>query len=256
MFVPAKENMLAKLGTFGADIYIIDIEDSILPDDKATALIHTVEKLTAFGDLSKLIVRINSDNAEKELNLLSTFPEIGLMLPKFGSVCQYNEFEEILRKHYVIALVETPLGIVNIKEIASCEWVDGIAFGAEDYTAKANMENNDTYLNFAKSCIVTYSKAYGKRAFDTPSFKLNERKLFENEVRNSVAMGFNGKLLISPKHVAYINEQFENGDIEHMKGIIKQYEEKGEAVVIIDEKVFEKMHIDRMKKVIKENGGL
>lgn len=256
LFIPAKEKMLQKIGTFGADVYIIDLEDSIGSEDKENALERAKRLLSDAASKERIVVRLNADRAEMELSELACFRKIGFMLPKFESPLQYDSLKDQLCSHFVIALVETPMGIVNIREIAACEWVDAIAFGAEDYTAKANMQNEEQYLVYPKGCVVAYAKAYGKMAFDTPSFKLNDRELFEAEVRNSVAMGFDGKLSISPKHIAYINEQFGICDIDLLRRIVCQYESSSEAVMVLDGKVYEKMHIDRMKRIIKENGGM
>ena len=38
LFVPARENMLAKIASSEADAWIIDLEDSILKNEKAAAL--------------------------------------------------------------------------------------------------------------------------------------------------------------------------------------------------------------------------
>ena len=38
-----------------------------------------------------------------------------------------------------------------------------------------------------------------------------------------------------------------------MKSVISRYEADGNAVVVIDGKVFERMHINRFKRIVKEN---
>ena len=41
--------------------------------------------------------------------------------------------------------------------------------------------------------------------------------------------------------------------LDYMKSIISRYEADENAVVVIDDKVYEKMHINRLKKIISEN---
>ena len=60
-------------------------------------------------------------------------------------------------------------------------------------------------------------------------------------------------MAISPKHVSFINETFSSSDLDYMKSVIERYEADGNAVVVIDGKVFERMHINRFKRVIKEH---
>ena len=54
-------------------------------------------------------------------------------------------------------------------------------------------------------------------------------------------------------HVPFINEAFSYNDLDYMKSIISRYEADENAVVVIDDKVYEKMHINRLKKIISEN---
>ncbi len=253
LFVPAKDKMLSKIPSMNADAYIIDLEDSIPEKEKEEALNRVVQYIERETSVSNIIVRINSNHAERELSKLSQYSEIGFMLPKYEKNNPYNMFARYLSDHYTIALIESPNAIVELQDICKVEYINALAFGAEDYTAKVNMENNVDYLLFQKSMLVTYAKANKLQVYDTPSFKLNDEAEFEREVKNAMAIGFDGKMAISPKHVQYINETFNSNDIEYMMSVISRYEADGDAVVVIDGKVYEKMHINRFKKIIKEN---
>lgn len=250
LFVPAKENMLNKVGKLGADAYIIDLEDSIENSKKEEALILVESFLKEYDYENQVFVRLNNERVSIEAPKLHRFNQIGFMLPKFETIKQYNELSAIWQEHKVIALVETPLGIVNIHDTASCKWVDMLAFGAEDYTSATNMENSSELIMFQKGCLLTYAKAYGKYTLDTPSFIIDSEEIFEADVRLSVRMGFDGKLAISPKHVQCINESFLHLHIEEMREIISQYEDAGKAVQVIKGKVYEKMHINLLKRLI------
>lgn len=256
LFVPAKEKMLNKISTLDADAYVVDLEDSIeISEKEATRKILCDFLKNSNLKNIKLFVRVNKDNYIKEIEELDSFHEIGFMLPKFESADDYIQGIDIFKKHENIALVETPKGIINIEKIVSCSWIDAIAFGAEDYTATMNMKNTTKNLIFPKAMLITYGKAYNKKVIDTPSFQLENIELFEEEVELAVDLGFDAKLAISPKHIEFINKSFSNHDIDSMQEIIKQYEQEGKAVLVVDGIVYERMHIARMKKIIKENGG-
>lgn len=252
LFVPAKEKMMSKIPALTADGFIIDLEDSINEEEKSDALNLLCSYLREHPEWTDIYVRFNKTRFEEEANALNGF-NVGFMLPKFESPEEYASIDGIWSQHKIIALVETPRGVINIQQIAQCSWVDAIAFGAEDYTASVNMLNDDAMLLPVKSTLVVYTKAYNKKVFDTPSFKLNDEVGFENEVRNAMNLGFDGKLAISPKHIQYINETFNSSDLDYIKSVVARYEDDGNAVVVIDGKVYEKMHINRLKKIIKEN---
>lgn len=253
LFVPAKDKMLAKIPSLDANAFIIDLEDSIPEGEKDEALNRTISFIDGLETASNIIVRINANRAETELSRLSRFGEIGFMLPKYEKNNPYDVHRDLLHIHYTIALIETPSAVVDLREISKVSYINALAFGAEDYTAKVNMENNVDYLLFQKSMLVTYAKAHDLQVFDTPSFKLDNIAEFEREVHNAKALGFDGKMAISPKHVSFINETFSSNDLDYMKSVIERYEADGNAVVVIDGKVFERMHINRFKRVIKEH---
>ena len=243
--------MLAKLATMGECAYILDLEDSILPDDKAQAL-KRVSDFLSENDACNGYVRINANNFEAELNELAKY-ETGFVLPKFENPEYYEKSLDILKEHEVMALVETPLGVVNIERIVKTQWINAIAFGAEDYTAAVNMENKIDFLQYQKSRLVTFAKAYNKFVYDTPSFKLDDVNEFKREVDNAVALGFDGKLAISPKHLTYINESFRHYDVAYIKSVIEQFEASGLGVVVIDDYIYEKPHIERLKRILREH---
>lgn len=253
LFVPAKDKMLAKIPQMNADVFIIDLEDSIREEEKEEALNRTIKFISGLTSSSNIIVRINSNHASRELSKLAEFSDIGFMLPKYEKINPYGQYKDILKGHYSIALIETPSALVDLSDITNVGYLNALAFGAEDYTAKVNMENNVDNLVFQKSMLVTYAKARGLQVFDTPSFKLDNEAEFEREVKNSVSLGFDGKMAISPKHIQFINDSFGSSDFEYMKYVIAKYEADGNAVVVIDGKVYEKMHINRFKRIIKEN---
>ena len=253
LFVPAKDKMLAKIPSMNADAYIIDLEDSIPEEEKEEALNRVVSFIGGLADFSNIIVRINSNHAKRELSALAKFEMVSFMLPKYEKENPYDELSEMLKGHYIIALIESPTAIVQLQDICRVDYLDALAFGAEDYTAKVNMENSIEYLFFQKSMLVTYAKANDLQVFDTPSFKLDNVNEFEREAKNAVSLGFDGKMAISPTHIQFINDSFSSNDLEYMKSVIEKYEADGNAVVVIDGKVYEKMHINRFKKIIKEN---
>ena len=253
LFVPAKENMLSKLPIPNVEAYILDLEDSIEESDKEHALERLVSFLENYTGTEQLYIRLNQSTMEKEAKRLDKYMHIGFVLPKFEKTNVFNkELIEIWERHKIIALIETPKGMVNIEDVASCKWVDAIALGAEDYTASMNMENSMETLAYAKSRIVTYAKAYEKKVYDTPTLQLSDETQLALEIQNAVRFGFDGKLAIHPKQIPLIKSSFGNHDIEKMKQIVDLYEKEGKAVLTVDHQVYEKMHINRMRKIIRE----
>lgn len=250
LFVPAVEKMLNKISGFIADAYIVDLEDSIAPEKKVLALEAVKTYLNTYPQ--NIFVRLDGELMQEEIEELAKFDFEGYMIPKFEDPDAFEAYKGEFRSKKIIALVETPLGAINLEKIVSCDWVDFIAFGAEDFTSSIGMLNRADYLIGVRSRIVMYAKAYGKPVFDTPSFILDDPDALQKEVQLAQDMGFDGKLAINPKHVPIIEQVFKTCDTEYIMSIIKQYEDSGEAVLKIDGKVYEKMHINHLKKILKE----
>ena len=177
------------------------------------------------------------------------------MLPKYEDSDEYSLNDTSWDNHKIYVLIETAKGLINIGHILENKEIYAVAFGAEDYTASVGMSNTIANLQYQKSRLVSYARAYGKLVYDTPSFQLNNHELFRAEVDNAFDLGFDGKLAINPRQLAYIKKAFSGGDLAAMQEIIDLYEKEQKAVLMIDGKAYEKMHIAHMKKIIKEKWG-
>lgn len=250
MFVPAEEKKLKNVGMCNADAYIIDIEDSVAEEEKDAALKRTVSFLK---DQRKenIFIRINKQRCKEEIKALESF-EIGFMLPKIESETDYVDVEGLLREHKVIALIETPHALLNANSIASLSWVTALAFGAEDFSVATNMLNTGENLFVAKCLIVFAAKAYKKKVYDTPCFHIKSEETLQDEVRQAINLGFDGKLAIHPNQVDLINNSFMTHDPYYMRYVINTYESSGKAVCEIDGRVYERFHIDRLKRIMAE----
>ena len=252
LFVPARKKMLNKIVELHAEAYIIDLEDSISKDKKDEALDALCDFLESNRDIKNIYIRVNNDRLFIEMKRIREYSNVGIMLPKFEDSKQYYQFEKDLLNHRVIALVETPLGVINALSIASCSWVEALAFGAEDYTTAMGMKNDTRLLLYAKSALLVAAKANGKAIYDTPSLQISDENLFKMEVQNAVDMGFDGKMAIHPKQIEDIHKMFSGMSIKELMRIIEAYDNAGSAVTVIEGKVYEKMHIERMRKLIHE----
>ncbi len=248
LFVPAEEKRLVKIGQTNADAYIIDLEDSISVEDKEEALKRTEDFLSG-NRIKNIFVRINRQQYRIELDRLKKF-DVGYMLPKIESEDDYHQAADILNKRRVIALIETPRALLNANNIAAVPWITALAFGAEDFTVATSIRNGLDTLMVPKIMLSLAAKANGKEAYDTPCFFLQDDRSFENELQQAIDLGFDGKLAIHPKQIDGINHAFRHIDYQDAKHIIEAYEVSGKAVCEIDGMVYEKLHIDKLRKTV------
>lgn len=249
LFVPATEKLLSKIEDCKADAVVVDLEDAILAEDKDNALYRLEVFLKGYSYKTDLFVRINPTRAEQETGVLNKYAVKGYMLPKTETSAEVELFAKSAGDKHIIALIESAMGIVNADEIIRNDNVSMAAFGAEDYTTQCGIENKTEFLVYPKSKLVAVSKAYSKPVIDTISLEIRNIDSYTKEAESSKNFGFDGKLAIHPMQVDVINSVFcEN--IDYYRYIVAEYEKSGAGVLNLDGKVFEKPHIDAMRRII------
>lgn len=252
LFVPAVIRFLRKVEECSADAVIIDLEDAIKESDKDVALKILGDFLSKYSGKKDIFVRINPDSIQKETEILNCYPIVGYMLPKTESDKDIAKLKKLAGDKKIIALIESPVGIINIEKIVLCTDVDYIAFGAEDYTSANGIKNQEEFLVYPKSKIVTYAKVYSKPVIDTISLNVTDVQQYTKSAQISKDYGFDGKLAIHPFQVDIINKVFKSEDLNYYKQVIEKYDKSEEGVLRIDGNIFEKPHIDAMRKKIRE----
>ena len=181
-----------------ADYIFLDLEDAVSPMDKVTARQNIIKALKDINwrEGGKTIsVRINSpDTHYMYRDLIEIVEEVGekldtILLPKAGTAsdvymvdCLLTQIEtnkKLKNKIGIECLIETALGMSNIKEIAkSSERLEALHFGVADYAASLRARTvvigglNPDYpgdqWHHGLSQLVMTCRAYGLRAIDGP----------------------------------------------------------------------------------------
>ena len=147
--------MFEKALNSNADYIFLDLEDAVSPNDKIAARGNIIKALKEINwrDKGKTIsVRINSlDTHYMYRDLVEIVEQAGndidtILLPKAGTasdvymvdclLTQIEENKKIKHKIGIECLIETALGMSNIKEIAkSSGRLEALHFGVADYAA-------------------------------------------------------------------------------------------------------------------------
>src|SRR4030095_11863692 len=161
LFVPAsRPAMIEKAAASAADAVCIDLEDSVVPGEKAAARGHVVQALGAldFGGRAR-IVRINGiDTPFAYRDLVDVVEAAGdrvdlIMIPKVGSPREIvfvdmllSQIESSRGQRTTIGLeaqIETAQGFVYAREIAAASpRLDALIFGPGDYAASMRMPSS------------------------------------------------------------------------------------------------------------------
>src|SRR6478735_5085696 len=134
LFCPADRPERFEKAAAAADVVILDLEDGVAAKDREAAR----EALVASRlDPARTVVRINpSATADHQLDLdaLSRTEYTAVMLAKTESPRQVRD----LAPREVIVLIETPLGALDVGELARMENAFAVMWGAEDLCAESD----------------------------------------------------------------------------------------------------------------------
>ena len=212
LFCPADRPDRYAKAAARADVVIIDLEDAVAPADKQAAR----DALVATPlDPERTVVRINPVGTEDhgpDLEALSRTPYTRVMLPK----CESGEQVRSLAPLEVVALVESPLGVLAVESIAKADNTIGMMWGAEDLVASlggtSSRRADGSYRDVARQAramVLLAAGAAGKAAIDTVYLDIADLDGLRDEVTDAVASGFRATACIHPGQVETIRDGFQ-----------------------------------------------
>jgi len=244
-----------------ADYIFLDLEDAVSPMDKITARQNVIKGLKELNWREKgktISVRINSpDTHYMYKDIIDIVEEVGdkldtILLPKAGTAsdvymidCLLTQIEtnkKLKNKIGIECLIETALGMSNIKEIAkSSERLEALHFGVADYAASLRARTvvigglNPDYpgdqWHHGLSQLVMTCRAYGLRAIVGPFGDFNDPDAYVEAAKRGAAIGIEGKWAIHPSQIKLANKVFSPppSEVTKAKRILEELDKAAKA---------------------------
>ena len=217
LFVPANQpERYSKAFASGAQGVIIDLEDAVGLDDKPKARDLLKQHWSSISDSDKqrLVVRCNAPGSPfyaADLVLLKELQVPCLMIPKTETRDHINGAAEELANTAFIPMIETPLGLHHLNEIASSQQVLRLALGNFDMQVELGIscDEHETELDTARFMMTLASKlAQIAPPIDgvTPAMD-DEVKIFAH-AQKAKRFGFGAKLCIHPRQIPVVKQAF------------------------------------------------
>ena len=256
LFTPAtRPDRFAKAAASGADVRIIDLEDSVAPADKAKARQTALGYLTqpAAGSCGRAL-RMNGLEtcfglADLQALLESSACPDYLVLPKTESAAHLQILDRLLaesgKASRLVALIESARGLAACETIAaSTPRLEALLFGAADMSADLGAGTAWAQLAYARSRLIAACALAGILAIDSPFFDVKDHEGLTLETTEAIALGFAGKAAIHPNQIAPINAALTPSPdaVAHARAILAE-NAKGVGVVqgqMVDEAVARK----------------
>ncbi|TPQ49493.1 CoA ester lyase [Prosthecomicrobium hirschii] len=284
LFVPGDSpRKLDKGFASGADILLIDLEDSVAPAAKAEARRVAAEFLASRIPepvRPRLYVRVNALDTgltDADLDAVIAAGAEGIMLPK---ACGGPDVTRLDAK-IAVREAETgrPDGAARIIAIATetaeavfrtgtyrgaSHRLEGLAWGGEDLAADIGAANRDEAgawletFRLARTMNLLGAVAAEVTPIDTVYVDFRNEAGLAAECRAAVRDGYTAKMAIHPAQVPVINAAFTPSEaaLAEARAIVAAFAAAGDAGVIgIDGKMFDRPHLKRAERLIARAGG-
>jgi citrate lyase subunit beta/citryl-CoA lyase len=263
---------LEKAKTLAADALILDLEDAVAPDAKETARKQVCDAVKAGGyGQRELVIRINGLDTPwgaADLAAAAAAAPDAVLLPKPTAGAHIARASEALAKAGapdktgLWAMIETPLAILNLAEIAAASRQPGsrlacFVMGTNDLVkeTRADLSANRRPALYWLSATVTAARAYGLEVLDGVYNNFKDADGFKRECVHGRALGFDGKTLIHPDQVAVANEVFAppEAEVAFARKIIAAFalpESKGKGVITVEGRMVELLHAEIAQRTV------
>lgn len=277
LFVPADdERKLAKALGCGADLLLIDLEDSVAPEAKATARSLAAGFLAdraGQADWPQLYVRVNAlQTGLTGDDLASVMPARpdGIMLPKANSGADVSRLARMMEETggkagahagIIVIATETPLALLQLHSFIGAEpRLRGLTWGAEDLataigaaTAREPSGEFTGPFALARNLCLVAAHAAGVQAIDSIYADFRDKPGLEREARQAARDGFSAKMAIHPAQVPIINAAFTPTpeQIAEAAAIVEAFERQpGAGVIAMDGRMVDRPHLLRAQKLL------
>ena len=260
LFVPGSDAVkLGKVGRFGADAIVVDLEDAVADDEKTAARQTTRDAVPTYAPGPAVCVRVNSrPTGRMEDDIAAVVrPELdAIMVPKIEDLETLPAADAALAAAEaregmapgsvrVLALIETARGLVECERIlldAPARTVTAV-FGLGDFSTELGIDltQEATELLYARSRIVVAARAAGlRRPVDGPFLRLQDQEGLLADSARSRGLGFQGRVTVYPPQVGPVHQAYSamaEEDVARDRRVVEAFEEaigRGVASIRID----------------------
>lgn len=254
LFLPASNpRAIAKARGLDADLVILDLEDAVKPEDKGAARDAAIAAVAEGFGPRLCAIRLNGIGSGEHLDDVAAVAVSRAdfaVLPKAESAADVTRVAETLGKP-LLAMIETPLGVLAAADIAAVPGVSGLVAGTNDLAATLRLPPTAgrASLQVALQTIVLAARASDVWAIDGVFNRLDDPDGLAAECHEGRALGFDGKSLIHPGQLAVAARAFGAGEAELAEARALVEAATGGAERFRG-RMIEAMHVDQARELL------
>ncbi|WPB86860.1 HpcH/HpaI aldolase/citrate lyase family protein [Sediminicoccus rosea] len=273
LFVPASaEKFVARAHTRGADVIILDLEDSIPPEGKDAARAALPAAAKRVGQAgADVCVRINRPLEMSIPDIAAAvMPEVSvLMLPKVMGAEHVKLLSEVVAVREAalglpvghtrfIGVVETPQALPNLVAIAGADpRMAGLGVGSEDLSTELEaVPGADSLYVFGMMCVAAARGAGILPMGSIGAFAdFSDLEAYRQSLRRSRRLGFGCASCIHPAQVPIINEEYgpAPAEVDRARRLIAAFEAAlagGQGAVAFEGAMIDLPVVERARRLL------
>jgi citrate lyase beta subunit len=253
--------MIEKGPSSGADLFFLDLEDAVAPNEKESARGNVVRAINELDWRGRpTMYRMNSlDTPYFYRDVIEVVEQAGgklavILVPKVEAPRDLHALDTLLTsielaaglesgKVKLEAQIETARGLTKVAGIAQATpRLEALHFGPGDYAASVRMpqtsigttdEWDEVYpghrFHYAMCRIVVAARAADLRVVDGPVADYRDEEGLRKACLVARSLGFDGKWCIHPAQAETVNEVFSptEREVEWAEKVVSAYEEAG-----------------------------
>jgi citrate lyase subunit beta/citryl-CoA lyase len=266
LFLPASNaRAIAKARTLDSDAVILDLEDAVAPEAKATAR-EAAAAAVREGGFGKrmLIVRTNGLDtawAAADLAALASIRPAAVLIPKVNDVATLERARAALGPDVALwAMIETCRGILSLPALAAAArglGLTALVAGTNDLAKDMRLPAPPApeALLPLRVQIVVAARAAGLIALDGVCNALDAPERLVAECAEGRRLGFDGKTLIHPNQIGLANQGFgpSEAEIARAQRIVSAFADPAQAAlgaIRLDGQMVERLHLAEAERIL------
>lgn len=264
---------LEKAKSIAADALILDLEDSVAPEAKATARQQVTAAVAAGGyGRREVAIRVNgifSPWFDEDFAAACRAAPDAIVVPKVGTPDDLDIVARALARDQapdnvrIWAMMETPLAMLEARDIAraarllpACR-LDVLVLGLNDLakeTRAVQEPGRAAFLPWIMTCVAA-ARAHGLDVLDGAWNDIRDLDGCRAECRQGRRLGLDGKTLIHPDQVPIANSEFsptpeEVADARKIVAAFERPENRGKGVISLDGRMVELLHAEMARRTL------
>lgn len=276
LFVPgSRGELLEKAARFPADVLCLDLEESVLPEEKPRARELVRDAVRRLGEAGRTVhVRLNSIQSGETRDDLAAAVRPGLagvLLAKTQSPQDVRDVDVLLREQELAhdvkpGTIELIVAIESARALLRCEEISrastrlgGLMLGGEDYAFDLGVQRTreGRELEHARFVIATCAAAARLAALDTPWADIEDIDGLVADAARAKAAGFGGKYVIHPSHIEPVHGVFSptEAEVTYARKLLAAWEEaqaQGVGAVQLDGRMVDRPIAERARRVVEQ----